>query len=108
MRSDRGSRYSMWPRGCAIVLDMSSWRASWSAILAVAVALALFLPLQPPAVQAVPAGLPNHFALGIGAQPGDTWMPQTNVPWDYRFQYLAGGVNTGNGWETWNANGTFA
>src|SRR5207253_5815955 len=26
----------------------------------------------------------------------------------YRWQYLAGGVNTGHGWETWNSNGTFA
>jgi hypothetical protein len=23
--------------------------------------------------------------------------------WDYRYQYLAGGVNTGSGWETWNS-----
>jgi hypothetical protein len=35
-------------------------------------------------------------------------MPQTGIAWDFRMQYLAGGVNTGSGWETWNANGTFA
>jgi hypothetical protein len=87
---------------------MSFWRTSLSAIVVVVVALALFLPLQPPAAQALPAGLPTHFALGIGAQPDDTWMAQTGIPWDYRFQYLAGGVNTGVGWETWNTNGTYA
>ena len=26
----------------------------------------------------------------------------------FRYQYLAGGVNTGNGWATWNTNGDFA
>jgi hypothetical protein len=52
--------------------------------------------------------LPGHFGFGLGASPGDTWMAQSGIPWDYRMQYLAGGVNTGHGWETWNANGTFA
>lgn len=26
----------------------------------------------------------------------------------FRYQYLAGGVNTGGGWANWNANGQFA
>jgi hypothetical protein len=72
------------------------------------VALALVLPLSPQAVDAQPAGLPDHFGFGASAGQGDTWMPQTGVPFDYRMQYLAGGVNTGSGWETWNPNGTFA
>ena len=25
----------------------------------------------------------------------------------FRYQYLAGGVNTGGGWANWNANGQF-
>ena len=29
------------------------------------------------------------------------------APFGYRYQYLAGGVNTGNGWSTWNENGSF-
>jgi len=52
--------------------------------------------------------LPSHFAFGLEAGPADTWLPRSGVPWDYRWQYLAGGVNTGKGWETWNSNGTFA
>src|SRR5439155_22866941 len=56
----------------------------------------------------VPAGLPNHFGFGIEAGQGDTWMPESGIAWDYRWQYLAGGVNTNQGWETWNPNGTFA
>jgi hypothetical protein len=62
----------------------------------------------PASAQSLPVGLPNHFAFGLEAGQGDTWLPQSGIPWDYRWQYLAGGVNTGHGWETWNPNGTFA
>ncbi|MEW6367808.1 MAG: IPT/TIG domain-containing protein [Acidobacteriota bacterium] len=59
----------------------------------------------------VPAGLPDHFAVGLAAHPDDTgiygWMPATGVPWDYAYQYLCGGANTGSGWATWNSNAMF-
>jgi hypothetical protein len=29
------------------------------------------------------------------------------APFGFRYQYLSGGVNTGHGWATWNANGDF-
>ena len=35
-------------------------------------------------------------------------MPKSHIPFDYAYQYLAGGVNTGQGWATWNADGAFA
>jgi hypothetical protein len=35
-------------------------------------------------------------------------MTGSGVPWNARYQYLAGGANTGNGWATWNSNGGFA
>jgi hypothetical protein len=49
-----------------------------------------------------------HF--GLASQPTDlAWMTASGVPWRYRYQYLSGGVNTGNGWETWNSpSGAFA
>ncbi len=49
-----------------------------------------------------------HFGLANG--PSDLgWMTSSGVPWRYRYQYLAGGVNTGKGWETWNSpTGAFA
>ena len=51
------------------------------------------------------AALPQdrlHF--GLSNQPTDLgWMTGSGVPWRYRYQYLAGGVNTGTGWETWNS-----
>src|SRR3981189_3676538 len=43
--------------------------------------------------------------LGFGLANGPSeigWMTSSGVPWGYRYQYLAGGVNTGTGWETWN------
>jgi hypothetical protein len=57
------------------------------------------------------AALPQdrlHF--GIANGPSDlSWMTSSGVPWRYRYQYLAGGVNTGKGWETWNTpTGAFA
>src|SRR5260370_1568482 len=57
-------------------------------------------PHQARAALTLPAGL--NFGLGNG--PGDLgWMTSSGVPWRYRYAYLAGGVNTGHGWETWNS-----
>jgi hypothetical protein len=64
------------------------------------------LSIGPARAQAA-SGLPDHFMFGLEAGQGDTWMPESGIPWDFTFQYLAGGVNTGQGWETWNPNGTF-
>ncbi len=56
----------------------------------------------------VPAGLPAHVMVGLANDPGDLgWMTGSGVPWDARYQYLSGGVNTAsNGassWSTWNS-----
>src|SRR5689334_12417505 len=64
--------------------------------------LSLLLPLA-----AIPGGWPHHFALGLTDQPGDAKALVGRAPLDMRYQYLAGGVNTGRGWATWNPNGTF-
>lgn len=46
--------------------------------------------------------------LGLTDGPGDAAHLRAQSPLDARYQYLAGGVNTGRGWATWNPNGTFA
>jgi hypothetical protein len=52
----------------------------------------------------VPAGLKSTFTLGLASQPGGvSWMNSSGAKWDARYQYLAGGVNTGTGWSTWNS-----
>jgi hypothetical protein len=60
-----------------------------------------------PSHLSVPAGLPTHLGVGLAAGPGDTWMPNSGIPFDYAYQYLAGGVNTGNGWRYWNTDAQF-
>jgi hypothetical protein len=43
----------------------------------------------------------RHFMLGVMCGPGDRWIPETRAQgcaWDMRYQYLSGGVNTGNKW----------
>ena len=54
-----------------------------------------------------PAGWPHHLALGVSDPPGDAQALHAHAPVDIRYQYLAGGVNTGHGWATWNPNGSF-
>jgi hypothetical protein len=85
-------------------------------VIAAALVAAL-LPLALPTGAASAAGgasaaLPQgHLALGLAAGPPDLaaggWVPASGVRWDYAYQYLAGGANTGGGWQTWNAGGQF-
>ncbi|MCU1448078.1 MAG: hypothetical protein JWP02_248 [Acidimicrobiales bacterium] len=85
-------------------------------LAAIAVAAAALVPIARVAPSAAvvpppPAGLPTHLGIGLSAHPDDTgvygWMPNSGIPFDYSYQYLAGGVNTGNGWATWNTSGQF-
>lgn len=62
----------------------------------------------------VPIGIPSHFSFGLMNSPGDVGLMndmrlRNGTAWDFRYQYLAGGANTGHGWETWNQpSGAFA
>src|SRR3954453_8813753 len=57
------------------------------------------------AALAVIAALGHHFAIGVSDQPGGAAKLRGTV--EARYQYLAGGVNTGSGWSTWNPGGSF-
>src|SRR4051795_11506748 len=57
------------------------------------------------AALAVLAMLGHHFAIGVADQPGGAAKLRGTV--ELRYQYLAGGVNTGSGWSTWNPGGSF-
>jgi hypothetical protein len=69
---------------------------------------------QPTRVPSWPVALPPHFAFGAMNAPGDVALlndmrARNDTAWDFRYQYLAGGTNTGQGWETWNSpSGQFA
>ena len=56
----------------------------------------------------LPAGWPARIELGMGDAPGGAAGMKATAPFAFRYQYLAGGVNTGWGWATWNTNGDFA
>jgi len=55
----------------------------------------------------LPAGWPTTFELGMSDGPGDAAGMRATAPFTFRSQYLAGGVNTGTGWSTWNPDGAF-
>src|SRR3954453_15024698 len=57
------------------------------------------------AALALVAALGHHFAIGVADQPGGAAKLRGVV--ELRYQYLAGGVNTGAGWSTWNPGGSF-
>jgi hypothetical protein len=63
--------------------------------------------MLPLALAPLPAGWPHHFAVGVSDPPGDAQALQGHAQVDMRSRYLAGGVNTGHGWATWNPNGSF-
>src|SRR5258708_3703619 len=71
------------------------------------------LLLFPPVSQAatlppLPAGWPSsNLELGIFSAPGGAASAKAMANFAFRYQYLAGGVNTGNGWANWNPNGDF-
>ena len=56
---------------------------------------------------ALPAAWPTTVQLGMGDGPGGAQTMRSTAPFAFRYQYLSGGVNTGNGWSNWNPNGAF-
>lgn len=59
------------------------------------------------ALPPAPRGWPPRVGLGLADQPGGAAALHAAAPLGFRYQYLAGGVNTGSGWATWNPAGTF-
>ena len=52
---------------------------------------------------------PTVFSFGMANGPGAVaQLTAGGSDFAYRYQYLAGGANTGSGWATWNQNGEFA
>ncbi len=55
----------------------------------------------------LPSGWPSGLQVGVSDQPGGAAAVKAAAPFAFRYQYLAGGVNTGSGWANWNPNGQF-
>src|SRR5262249_37519276 len=50
---------------------------------------------------------PATLQIGMADDPGDAAALRKAAPFGFRYTYLAGGVNTGGGWTTWNPDGTY-
>ena len=51
-----------------------------------------------------PPGIPHRLGIGLMNSPAELgWMTSSGIPFDYRYQYLTGGVNTDSGWADWNS-----
>lgn len=60
------------------------------------------------AMPPLPVAWPSSkLELGMSDGPGGAAAMAGVAPFEFRYQYLAGGVNTGNGWANWNTNGHF-
>jgi hypothetical protein len=82
-----------------------------AAVLLVVLA-ATAVPAPPAAVSAAslpaaPPSWPTTFELGMMDSPGGAAGMRATAAFKFRSQYLAGGVNTGGGWATWNPDGAF-
>ena len=64
-----------------------------------------------PAPVTISASPPPHIGIGISAGQDanglNGWVPNSHIPFDYTYQYLSGGVNTGHGWQGWSSNAEF-
>jgi hypothetical protein len=56
----------------------------------------------------LPNKWPQRLQIGLTDSPGGAKALRRSAPFGFRYQYLAGGVNTGDGWATWNPDGSFA
>ncbi|MDQ6916179.1 MAG: hypothetical protein M3155_10280 [Actinomycetota bacterium] len=55
----------------------------------------------------LPRGWPARLDVGVADSPGGAAALRRRAPFGFRYQYLAGGANTGDGWATWNPDGSF-
>lgn len=71
--------------------------------------LALLALSHPPALALapLPAGWPEKVEVGVADGAGGAAAVRAVAPYGFRYQYLAGGANTGAGWATWNPGGAF-
>jgi hypothetical protein len=77
---------------------------SAAALVTLALAGAASAPKLPP----LPSKWPRTLQIGVADEPGGAAALRKAAAFGVRYQYLAGGANTGQGWATWNPDGAFA
>lgn len=61
----------------------------------------------PTALPRLPAGWPDTVELGSVDDVGGAPTLALTAPFGFRYHYLAGGLNTGQGWATWDPDGAY-
>jgi hypothetical protein len=72
-----------------------------------ALCAALCVPALAEGAGPLPRGWPERLELGLSDSPGGAAALRRTARVRLRYQYLAAGVNTGEGWATWNPDGSF-
>jgi hypothetical protein len=65
------------------------------------------ISLSQAALPPLPRDWPTSLQLGLSDSPGGGASLRSSVPLGFRYQYLAGGVNTRSGWSTWEPDASF-
>jgi hypothetical protein len=76
-------------------------------LLCIALALLPAAPAAGASLPALPHGWPHTLQIGLTDSPGGAHALRASAQFGFRYQYLAGGANTGSGWSTWNPDGSF-
>jgi hypothetical protein len=76
-------------------------------VIAVLLATAAAAAASASSVPPLPSGWPHSLQLGLTDAPGGAKALRREAGVGFRYQYLAGGANTGKGWSTWNPAGSF-
>ncbi len=76
-------------------------------LLALAAALPATTHAWAAGLPPLPTRWPATLQLGMADSPGGAPALRKEAPFGFRYQYLAGGANTGQGWSTWNPDGSF-
>jgi hypothetical protein len=78
-----------------------------AALALVALALTASAPASTTKLPPLPKRWPKTMQIGLMDPPGGAAKLRRSARFGFRYQYLAGGVNTGSGWSTWNPDGSF-
>jgi len=97
------------PRPVAIAGIVALWIVALGAVVAGAVWLLWPrpTPAQVATMPPLPPSWPSTLQLGLFNGPDEAAAMRATAPFGFRYQYLAGGANTGNGWATWEPDGGF-
>ena len=86
---------------------MKSWTLFSTTVAAAALLATSTGHAAGPSLPPLPTHWPSTLQLGMADSPGGAAALRRAAPLGFRYQYLAGGANTGSGWSTWNPAGSF-